>query len=88
MAVDAQLVQVLVCPDDFTPLQVAAGENVQRANEAIAKKRLHDRAGNPVYEPIDDLLIRADEKYAYVVRADIPVMLVDESIPMHQITAR
>lgn len=85
MAIDAQLVQILVCPDDFSSLQVAADEQVQRVNEAIAKKRLHNRGGEPVHEPIDQLLVRSDGQYGYAIRADIPVMLVEESIPLHQI---
>jgi uncharacterized protein YbaR (Trm112 family) len=84
MTIDAQLVQVLVCPDDLTPLRLALDEQVKLTNQAIAKKRVHNRAGALVREPVDGLLVREDGQYGYAVRADIPVMLIEESIPLNQ----
>ena len=85
MTIDAQLVQVLVCPDDLSVLRLASAAHVKLANEAIAKSKLQNRSGSTVREPVDALLVREDEKYAYVVRAEIPVMLVEESIPLNQL---
>ena len=43
---------------------------------------LTNRAGEPVRERLDGGLVRADGKVLYPIREDIPVMLVDEAIPL------
>jgi uncharacterized protein YbaR (Trm112 family) len=35
-----------------------------------------------VTDPVQEALVREDGKYAYPVREDIPIMLVDEAIPL------
>jgi uncharacterized protein YbaR (Trm112 family) len=46
-------------------------------------RTLKNRAGQPIKEKIDDGLVRTDGKYLYPVRRNIPVMLVDEAIPLN-----
>jgi len=40
------------------------------------------RGGQPVKEKLDAGLVRADGRFLYPIRSDIPVMLVDEAIPL------
>lgn len=60
---------------------VADAQTVAAINERIAAGQLKNRAGKPVSERIDAALWREDGKYLYVIRGDIPVMLMDEAVP-------
>ena len=43
---------------------------------------MKNRGGNPVTTEVKEGLVRADGKYLYPVDNDIPVMLIDEAIPL------
>lgn len=83
--VDPELLKILVCPEDKTPVRLADEDVVARANAAIEKGTLKNRGGNVVDAPIDGGLIREDGQYLYPIREDIPIMLIDEAIPMEQL---
>ena len=51
-------------------------------NNQIAEGVLKNNAGQPVTEKLDGGLIRADKKILYPIRDDIPVMLIEEGIPI------
>jgi len=55
---------------------------VDKLNQQIAVGGLKNRGGQPMQEKIDGGLIRADGKFLYPIRRNIPVMLVDEGIPL------
>ena len=79
-----ELLEILVCPEDKTPVHEISEDLLEKVNESIAAGSLKNRAGEVVAEPIEGGLIREDNKYLYAVRDDIPVMLIDEAIPMDQ----
>lgn len=83
--ISKELLELLVCPEDHTPLEVADAALVTRLNEAIAAGALKNRGGQRVEQACDGALIRADRTLAYPVIDDIPVMLVDEAIPLAQL---
>jgi uncharacterized protein YbaR (Trm112 family) len=78
--IDAELLKILCCPETHQGLRVAESALVGNLNRQIAAGGLKNRAGQPVKEKIDGGLVRADGKFLYAVRQDIPVMLVDEAI--------
>jgi uncharacterized protein len=80
--VDKELLEILVCPDDLTPVRVAAAHELAALNERIRGGDVKTRGGQPVTSEVKEGLIRADGKYLYVVDNDIPVMLIDEAIPL------
>ncbi len=80
--VDPQLLEILVCPETKQPVRDADRELVDRLNAAIAKGTLKNRGGETVTEPLDGGLVREDGEVLYPVREDIPVMLIDEAIPL------
>lgn len=80
--VDASLVAIMVCPESHQPFTVADEATVQKVNAAIAAGTLKNRDGEAVAESIAAGLIREDGAYLYVVRDDIPVMLIGEAIPL------
>jgi uncharacterized protein YbaR (Trm112 family) len=80
--IDEELLEILACPEDKTPVHLAEAELVQRVNAAIAAGRVTNRAGSTVSEAIDGGLVRADGKWLYPIRDDIPVMLIEEALPL------
>ena len=81
------LLDLLVCPDDHSRLHLADPPVVHKLNAAIAAGKLKNRAGAAVNSPIEAALVRVDGKLAYPVIGDIPHMLIDEAIPLDQLSA-
>jgi uncharacterized protein YbaR (Trm112 family) len=80
--VDPELLEILVCPEDKTPVRLADQALLERLNGAIAAGRLKTRGGSLVEEGIEVGLVREDGLVLYPVRDGIPVMLIDESLPL------
>jgi uncharacterized protein YbaR (Trm112 family) len=83
--VDEELLKILVCPENKTPVHLADVDLVVRVNAAIEAGTLKNRAGEEVDTAIEGGLVREDRAYLYPIREDIPVMLIDEGIPLAQI---
>jgi uncharacterized protein len=80
--IDLELLSILCCPETHTDLLPASQEQTNAINRAITKGIVSNRKGDSVTEPIQMALVRSDQKFAYIVRDDIPVMLIEESIPL------
>lgn len=80
--IDSELLQILCCPETHQALAVAPPELLSRLNERALAGGLRNRAGQLIQEPLEAGLIRDDRRYLYPVRHRIPIMLVDEAIPL------
>jgi uncharacterized protein YbaR (Trm112 family) len=80
--IDSELLELLACPETKEPVALADADLIRRVNDAIRAGRITNRAGEAVREPIDGGLVRRDQRFLYPIRDDIPVMLVDEAIPL------
>jgi uncharacterized protein len=80
--VEKELLEILVCPDDLTPVRAAEAHELAALNARIRAGGVKTRGGQAVADEVKEGLIRADGKYLYIVDNDIPVMLIDESIPL------
>lgn len=60
---------------------------VKKLNDAVARGELMNKGKHPVVEQLEDGLVRADLKILYPIRENIPVMLIEEGIPLDQITS-
>jgi uncharacterized protein YbaR (Trm112 family) len=85
--VDQSLLDILVCPETKQPVRLASAELLERVNSAIASSRLLNRGGAPVSVRLEAGLVREDGAVLYPIRDDIPIMLIDEAIPLAPITS-
>lgn len=79
---DAELLKILYCPETHQEVRVAEASVVEQLNGKIFAGGLKNRSGEAVNEKLDGGLVRADGKFLYPIRGEIPVMLVDEAIPL------
>lgn len=87
-AISKELLEILVCPELRTPLFVADDDLLTALNRGVADGTLKNRAGEPVEKPLDGGLVREDRQVVYPVFDGIPIMLVDEAIPLEQLELR
>ena len=81
-----QILRILVCPETHLSLTLADAELLAKLNRAIAAGQLKNRGGQAVHGPLESGLVREDRTVVYPVIDGIPVMLVDEGIPLEQLS--
>jgi uncharacterized protein len=77
-----ELLALLRCPETKQPLSVATPEQLAGVEAARTAGLLHDRAGRLVPEPVDAGLVRADGTLLFPIRDGIPVLLLEEALPL------
>ena len=83
--IDRYLLDILACPENKTPVKLADQSLIDAINRAMEKGEVENRAGQKVEQPIDGGLVREDGLYLYPIREGIPIMLIDEAIPMKKV---
>ncbi len=80
--IDPDFLALLRCPDDRSPLREAGPAVVERMNAAIAAGTVRNRVGQALADPIDGGLVRADGTLLYPIREGIPVLILEDAIPL------
>jgi len=80
--IDPGLLEILCCPETHQPLSEADAALVEKLNRQIAEGSLKNRAGKALSETLDGALVRQDRRVAYAVRDRIPILLIEEAIPL------
>jgi uncharacterized protein YbaR (Trm112 family) len=85
MVIDRHLLDILVCPDDHSPLEEADDALLAKVNQAIAQGRAKTKGGQVVSQPLAAGLGRRGKTVLYPIVDGIPVLLVEEAIVLGQI---
>jgi uncharacterized protein YbaR (Trm112 family) len=85
MSIDKELLAILCCPETKQSVTMADGELVKKLNEAVTRGGVMNKGKRPVSEQLDGGLVRADKTILYPIREQIPVMLIEEGIPLDQV---
>ena len=80
--IDKDLLAILCCPDTKQDVSLADEALIAKLNEAVSRGKLKNKSNKPITESLDGGLIRGDRKILYPIREDIPVMLIEEGIPL------
>ena len=80
--IDAELLKILCCPETHQPLKPADPALVQTLNELIRAGQLQTRTGKPITQSCDGGLVRQDGQFLYPIRQNIPILLINEAIPL------
>ena len=80
--VDAELLKIMCCPQTRQPVARADACLIETLNKQIDAGQLRNQAGRAVTEKLQAGLLRADGKVLYPIRNEIPLMLVEEAIPL------
>lgn len=77
---------IICCPETKQNLNFADDTVINKLNKLIESGQLLDRSEKSVEEKIDGGLIREDKKYLYPIRNEIPILLIEEAIPLENIS--
>jgi uncharacterized protein YbaR (Trm112 family) len=80
--IDKELLQILACPQTHQSLAMADAALLERVNASIASGKQRNVGGKPVEGKLSEALVREDGKVVYPIRDGIPVLLVDEGLPL------
>lgn len=85
MPINADLLEILCCPETKVPVEVLPEDKLAKLNERISAGEVVYKDGSKVDKPLQEGLITEDNQTVYRVDDDIPVMLVDQGIATRQI---
>ncbi len=85
--IQQELVDLLQCPETRTPLRLADDSLVARLNEAIAVGTIKNRVGDTLETSLTGGLVTEGGNLLYPIVDDLPIMLVDEAIPLDQLSS-
>ena len=80
--IDKELLDILACPENKTPVKLGEQSVIDEINGRIEKGEVKNRGGQQVEKKIDGGLLREDGAYLYPIDDGIPIMLIDEAIPL------
>ena len=83
--IDQQLLEILRCPVDLSPLSILEPSLVAQTNREIAAGRIVNVVGHPIKKSVDGGLVRSAGDLFYPIVDQIPVMLPDEGIELSQL---
>ena len=86
MPISEDLLNILCCPRTKVPVQVLPDDQLADLNAKIEQGGVVYQDGKPVEKPLQEGLITEDGETIYRVDDNIPVMLVDQGIPGHQVS--
>ena len=86
MPISQDLLEILCCPRTKVPVQMVPEDQLAQLNERIQAGGVKYHDGSDVEKPLDEGLITEDGETTYRIDDSIPVMLIDQGIPMAQLS--
>lgn len=80
--IEKELLEILACPETHQRLALASPEVLSALNERVRAGGVKNVGGEAVAEELDGGLVREDGTLVYPIRDEIPVLLIDEGIPL------
>ena len=80
--IDKDLLAILACPQSHQSLTELTAAGLQALNERIASGGVKSAGGMDLTDALEAGLLREDQAIVYPIRDAIPVLLVDEGIPV------
>lgn len=77
-----ELIDILRCPESGQTLCLAEASQIDALNVKIRGGELRSRDGRTLEAELDAGLIREDGKVLYPILDDIPILLMEESVPL------
>lgn len=87
VSMDKDLLAILCCPETKQPVSIADPLLIQRINNAVTSGSLTNKGKKPVSTQLEGGLVREDQQILYPIRENIPVMLIEEGIPLAQLAS-
>jgi len=85
MGLEHDWLSILCCPETKQGLSIVEDSMLFRVNQAVSRGILVNTGQKLVSEQLEGGLIRADRKILYPIREKIPVLLIEEGIPLDQL---
>ncbi|MFO0700461.1 MAG: hypothetical protein U0236_14665 [Nitrospira sp.] len=85
MNINPDLLAILCCPETKQKVTVAEDDVIKALNMSVTRGELKNKGNRPITEPFDGGLVREDGTVLYPIRDNIPVMLIEEGIPLTQV---
>ncbi len=82
MSINADLLAILVCPKTKRPLTLANDDAVAALNAQVSSGAVSTVGGQKVERALEAGLLTEDGSLIYPIVDDIPVLLVEEGIPL------
>lgn len=84
--IDQELLNILADPETKEEVELVDSGLIEKINLLIEKGDCRNRGGQNVAQKIDGGLIpKQSRKVLYPIRDDIPIMLIEEAIPLEGI---
>ncbi len=80
--IQKEIVEILCCPKTKQSVSPLSKEEVRDLNRKITQGKIKNRGGKRVKRNIDGALVTEDGKWAYPVRHHIPIMLIEDALPV------
>lgn len=82
---DPQLLGILCCPESKQKVTLLDSSMLDKLNQNIQTGEIQNQGGSVVKEILDGGLLRDDKTLVYPIRDSIPIMLIEEGIPVQGI---
>lgn len=79
---DEKFLSLLRCPRTGEELRVADPRELAECNESIQEGTLNNAAGQQLAKAMEGALVSAGGRWLYPVSDGIPVLLVEEAVPL------